>query len=365
MYQDIIDASYHTFTWLSIGITFAFGFCFIFLKIPEIPALQSYKKVRWTMAAAYLSLSVLNIVEIVTRDEVPDMDLTQSIVLVMSAFQALLYTYTFITLINLHFMVWKKILWEIGIIILLSILLFIAFLWNSKHVGFTIIFYVFSVYYISMLIRYMVIFLKNYRQYMYQVDNYFSDEETARLRWVLYTFFAALAVGIGALSLTFSETTIHYILFTIVFICFYAYFGIKFIDYAFFFSKIESVVTEEITMQKMKNQHLSDAEIEAKIDYWIQQKGFAVQGITIEQLSRDLATNRTYLSKHINSRYEKTFNEWINDLRIDEAQKLLQDNPELTMGEISGKVGYASQSHFGRQFSQRTGYTPRNWTIER
>jgi AraC-like DNA-binding protein len=315
------------------------------------------------MAAAYMSLSVLNIAEILTRSEIPDMELTQSITLIMSVFQALLYTCAFIILINPSFITRRNIFIEVGAILLLSGLLFFALFWDEQRSYFLIAFYIFVAYYLTMLIRYTVVFLRNYRRYMYEVDNYFSEKETARLRWIFYTFFVALTIGIGALLLTFSETTLHYILFTVVFICFYTYFGIKFINYTFSFGEIEPIISEENSPVDMlpKQNPSANKEIELKITHWIQNKEFVNHGITIEQLSKKLATNRTYLSKYINSSYEKTFNEWINDLRIEEAKQLLYNNPQLSINQVSEKVGYANQSHFGRQFTKRVGVSPRLW----
>lgn len=359
----MIEIIYHTLTWLSIGITLTFGFCFLFLKTPAISTLQTYKKVRWTLAAAYISLSILNIVEILTRSEVPDMELTQSITLSMSAFQALLYTCAFITLINPYFITRKKLLLEIMGIILMSIFLFLALFWDEQRSYFHLSFYLFVVYYLTMMIRYTIVFLKKYRHYTYEVDNYFSEKETARLRWIFYSFFVAFTIGIGALLLTFSQTTLHYILFTILFICFYVYFGVKFVNYAFSFGEIEPVISEESLSDdaSTKQNQSTNEEINLKLTNWIQQKKFLTHGITIEQIAKNLTTNRTYLSRHINSSYEKSFSEWINDMRVEEAIQMLQDNPQLSLNEVSEKVGYANQSHFTRQFAKRMGVSPRSW----
>lgn len=358
-----MEIIYHELSWLSIGITFTFGFCFLYLKTPALPALRTYKRVRWTMAVAYISLSILKAVEILIRSEIIDMELTQFITLIMSAFQALLYTCTFITLINPYFIRRKKLLLEVLGILLMSTLLCLTLFWEEQRSYFHFAFYLFIVYYFVMMLRYTVIFLKNYRRYTYEVDNYFSEENTARLQWIFYTFFAALAVGIGALLLIFFGTTPHYIFFTIIFICFYMYFGLKFINYTSSFEDIEPVISEENLSEEIKpKQSLPvNEEINLRLTDWIKQKKFVEHGITIEQMAKNLKTNRTYLSKHINSSYEKSFSEWINDLRIEEAKLLMHDNPLLSLNEVSEKVGYANQSHFTHQFSKRMGASPRDW----
>lgn len=313
------------------------------------------------MAAAYISLSILNVVEILTRSEVPDIELTRSITLVMSAFQALLYTCTFITLINLHSVTKKKILLEVGGILVLSILLFVALFSNAERPYFEVVFYSFIAYYACMLMRYTIAFLKNYRHYTNQVDNFFSEEESARLRWIYYSFFAALVVGIGAMLLTFSENTLHYILFTALFICFYCYFGIKFISYAFFFERIESVIKEESKPPLEKSDRLSFYDLQKNIDQWVLEKKYMQCGISTEKLSHEFNTNRTYISNYINSHYKQTFSDWINSLRIEEAKCILLENPALSIADVSQKIGYADKSNFNREFTKRVGLTPGIW----
>ncbi|MDL2241666.1 helix-turn-helix domain-containing protein [Bacteroidales bacterium OttesenSCG-928-L03] len=110
-----------------------------------------------------------------------------------------------------------------------------------------------------------------------------------------------------------------------------------------------------------ENLAISDDDLNSKITSWVEAKGFVNYGVTVKQLARQLSTNRTYLSQHINSTYRKTFNEWINDLRIGEAKRLLAAYPGLSMNDVAEKSGYVSQSHFTREFTKREQVSPRNW----
>ena len=134
-------------------------------------------------------------------------------------------------------------------------------------------------------------------------------------------------------------------------------------DYAFLFGKIAPVVMEESSQEQNdeKKQNLSDVKIEAELAFWVKKKGFTEKGITIEQLSQKLGTNRTYLSSYINTCYKQTFSNWINNLRIEEAKYLLLKEPLLTVGQVGEKIGYTDKSNFGRQFTKRTGASPNAW----
>ncbi len=77
-------------------------------------------------------------------------------------------------------------------------------------------------------------------------------------------------------------------------------------------------------------------------------------------LSKILDTNRTYISKAINKMSNKTFNELINDYRINEAKKMLcsKDVKNLSIEGIGKESGFKSKSTFFRVFKTTTGVTP-------
>lgn len=352
---------YSVISCISIGVTFSFGCCFFFLAIPPIPALHSYRNARRIMAVSYVILAALYILELIIHIGEPDIEVSQTTKIIVAAFQAFLFTYTLISLIDVRFVTKRKILFESIPIIILSILLTSLFP-EPNGLPFNIVFYTCVLYYLTMLARYTYIFVKEYHRYICKVENFFSEDETARLRWIRYSFFVALGIGIAALMVSFCETRICHTLFILVFVCFYIYFGIKFIDYALIFGEIEPVVfTDDSPIEADDRDSAYADDMTEKIEQWIAQKGFSDKGTTIEQLAKALSTNRTYLSKHINTAFGKSFNEWINDLRINEACLLLLSQGKPSIGEVSEKVGYANQSHFTREFSKRMGHSPKKW----
>lgn len=81
-----------------------------------------------------------------------------------------------------------------------------------------------------------------------------------------------------------------------------------------------------------------------------------------ESLQLEDISNQFYISPYYFSRLFKqttgfTFTEYINTLRIREAQRLLRESSQK-MIEISEKVGYSSVSHFNRKFKQVTHMSP-------
>ena len=96
---------------------------------------------------------------------------------------------------------------------------------------------------------------------------------------------------------------------------------------------------------------------EAVVHQWIEQKGYLQAELTIEDLSRQLGTNRTYLSTFINSNYGVPFRQWIASLRIAEAKKMLC-NTNLCEQDIAEAIGFVTVQSFIRNFTQIEGVSP-------
>ena len=90
-----------------------------------------------------------------------------------------------------------------------------------------------------------------------------------------------------------------------------------------------------------------------------EQKVYCENLLTKERVAEMLQTNRTYLSQVINEVYGKSFTQYINDLRIEEAVRRL-DNPDSrrALRLIGQDLGFNSPTTFNTQFLQRTGMTP-------
>ncbi|MCK3685583.1 AraC family transcriptional regulator [Maribellus sp. YY47] len=65
-------------------------------------------------------------------------------------------------------------------------------------------------------------------------------------------------------------------------------------------------------------------------------------------------------SRYFKNRTEKTFSQYLNEVRINNAQKMLI-NTNLDINEICSSCGYNSLSYFSRQFKQKNGISPHDF----
>ena len=92
-----------------------------------------------------------------------------------------------------------------------------------------------------------------------------------------------------------------------------------------------------------------------------QQSLFRLPGLKIEDLARQIGTNRMYLSRHINQTYGMNYNVYLNHLRIEFAKQYLLDNPHSLQEQVATESGFISAQAFSRKFKEYVGTTPRTW----
>lgn len=100
------------------------------------------------------------------------------------------------------------------------------------------------------------------------------------------------------------------------------------------------------------------------VDQWVRNKEYLMHDIGVEKLGKILGINRTYISNYINDTYQANFNTWIHNMRIAEAQRLIMENPQTSLGQIASMTGYTDQAHFCKQFRVVTGTSPTKWRKE-
>lgn len=82
------------------------------------------------------------------------------------------------------------------------------------------------------------------------------------------------------------------------------------------------------------------------------------ENITVQILADILKINVTYLSRNYKSKYGITPSRSILIHRIELAERLLIQYPEMEIKEISSFIGYLDQNYFSRVFKKEKGMSP-------
>lgn len=81
------------------------------------------------------------------------------------------------------------------------------------------------------------------------------------------------------------------------------------------------------------------------------------EGLTIKKLAERFYLHPVYLGQLLMKKNGVGFNEWVHNLRIEEASRLLLENKHKN-SEIAERVGYVNYSQFLKQFEKRMGMSP-------
>ena len=89
-------------------------------------------------------------------------------------------------------------------------------------------------------------------------------------------------------------------------------------------------------------------------------KYYLNQDLTLQKVSDELNSNRTYLLKAVKDCSGNGFSSIVNEYRVKEARRLLSDteNLTLTIEHIGNKAGFKSKPSFYNAFKNITGVTP-------
>ena len=99
-----------------------------------------------------------------------------------------------------------------------------------------------------------------------------------------------------------------------------------------------------------------------KLESWLEQeKPYLNPDFQLSDLRQVLPLNRTYLSQFINAEYGCSFYQWVNGLRINEAKRLITEQPEIKIHEVAKLSGFSSPVVFSRVFIRETGIAPSKW----
>lgn len=89
-----------------------------------------------------------------------------------------------------------------------------------------------------------------------------------------------------------------------------------------------------------------------------QEKLFARKDLTLERLAEELSIPVKGLSRTINGHFQKNFFEFLSYYRVEEAKRLLTDEPDMSIQEVMDKSGFRSKSAFNRFFRKYALNTP-------
>lgn len=86
-----------------------------------------------------------------------------------------------------------------------------------------------------------------------------------------------------------------------------------------------------------------------------------MEDLSLEQVAEAVSANPSYLSYIFRKETGITFLQYLTNVRLQAACRLLTEQPGLSLEDVASRVGYHSASYFHKIFRSRFGVSPRQW----
>ena len=113
---------------------------------------------------------------------------------------------------------------------------------------------------------------------------------------------------------------------------------------------------------RYKNKKIDEQQAQAliaKLNYQMEaEKRYTDANLTLPQLAKMIGVNAPQLSQLLNDNLKSSFNQFVNQHRIEEAKRLLCETPQLSLELVAERSGFNSQSTFYSAFKRMENTTP-------
>ena len=353
---------------LASGVIAALAVAIMGVKIPSRQEFGKLRIARGTLAASFITLSILNFICYFTGY---DESLDRLNTLIVAAFQALLLTGTLLVFIRPDVVTGKWVGLQTAVICILSALLYcIMFIFPDIY---PIFFHIGAALLVLQLIFYSVRFFKSQKMTINDLNNYYADDFSPRLSGIRAGFILMLIIG--AMSLCTLATgpwfyaifvPAYLICYTIVAICM-----IRYVNSTSFILQAIGKPEEEAPSAELTQEpaHKAQAnipehqliELRNNIASWVAAGEYRRRDVPYKEILETLNTDAATMRAFMKSENGMDFRSWRNKLRLQEACQMLAGHPEMNAEHISEYIGYSDSSNFHTDFRKFTGMSASEW----
>lgn len=120
------------------------------------------------------------------------------------------------------------------------------------------------------------------------------------------------------------------------------------------FEEVLFAAKEKLQLNMIETKHSDDLNRIIKII----NANFSNDGFSLESCSELTGISKRQISKVLNSELNQTFTDLLNQMRIDHAIKLMNEQEKLRLADIALACGFINQQYFSVVFKKITGKTP-------
>lgn len=352
-------------------VYFAIFLLVALVKAPHTPIYRPYRRAKWMFAGAYASLSAnLFLWCLFNSGNWDDFNYNIAIAdIILFYLEYMLMCNAFCVLLNKEYVTRRRIvvdfgLWGITLLTELSALLPCMAAYRNELVLLGLVMLM------GYICRFAFTFFREYRRCKERLDNYFTEDMQRFIKWTSRSVGMCLVSWCMAIVSMYADIYFNWLL-QIYVVSLHIYIVVSFINYAERYADValadQGSAVAETAADGSADVDVDEAErdtVERKIDRWLADRKYLTEQLTIDDLAKAIGTNKSYLSYHINERYGVSFSSWIAGMRIDEAKRMMRENPDRKLESIAFSTGFSSASYFSKVFSMHEGISPTRWRSE-
>lgn len=236
-------------------------------------------------------------------------------------------------------------------------------------------------------ITYIVHFDRAYKHSLKELENYYDEDESHKIKWVRFCYVISMLTNLFILVYLCLYWFLDYklevaSLYTIWYLVYMLYLTSNFISFigshrlvldAFAHKTLSGEeIIQIISGRRKKSKEdgaqpavaINEAEyrkLEKALDKWVEEKRYREFDKSREQIARELNTSKEILHHYFLTKKGVDFKTWRTIMRIEDAKKLLLEDKSVSTNIIAEVSGFSDRSNFHRQFVKIVGCSPKQW----
>ncbi len=359
--------------------SFILAFLLFLINVPNTEYSRKLAKTKNTIAMGYLASSVIFYL-CLRHSGIDNYEVFSSLmVFVVTALSSAVLSFSLTNLLedgdNDKFYI------NVAAIAIVSYVLMKAF-WMPAGVTRTAIIALSIVLFVVNCIIHIIVFHRTYKRSLKKIEQYYDEDQDHKIKWIRFCYVIMMLTQMFILVYMLLPRGFMKI-YTLWYVLFMLYFTANFISFlgshkllldAFAYKTLSGQeIMERIERRKKYKQdkegvaeqtELTDPQlmrIERSLQKWVKEKRFREYDKTREQIARELNTTKEMLHLYFTTKVGVDFKTWRTGLRIEEAKRLLLENPEMSTNIIAELSGFSDRSNFHRQFTKIVGCSPKQW----
>ncbi len=236
-------------------------------------------------------------------------------------------------------------------------------------------------------IIYIIHFDRAYKHSIEELENYYDEDESHKLKWVRFCYVISMLTNLFILVYLCLYWFLDYkievaSIYTVWYLLYMLYLTSNFISFlgshklvldAFAHKTLsgEDIIQRINKKKKNRKQNgsatvpvINEYEIrrlERALEVWVEDKRYCEYDRSREEIARELKTTKDMLHNYFLLVKGIDFKTWRTQLRIEEAKRLLLANKDASTNIIAEAAGFSDRSNFHRQFVKIVGCSPKQW----